>query len=143
MIEKLLIPLIITFSTISSSYCANFSTVTWKGIYYQAIPNQPGVSANYCIQHSPGSFIHTVKGGLAHPLITNKGIKLDHPQFHLKKENGIYLIHGSFVATGKTNNQVWKDHIHYYLYKLTDLGVTRGVWSTNKCKGLYKGIVIN
>ena len=134
--------MVILFSCLSSSYCSNFASVTWKGNYFHSIPNKQGVSSDYCKQHAPGVFIHTVNGGLAHPIITKNGVKLDKAKFHQKKENGVYLIQGSFRATGQTNNQKWEDTIHYHLYKLTDLGVTRGVWSSNQCKGLYLGKVI-
>lgn len=124
-----------------SGFCDSFASVTWKGNYFHSIPNKPGISKDYCKQHSPGIFIHTVNDALTRPIITNKGVKLDHAQFHQKKENGVYLIQGSFLATGKNNNRQWSDTIHYYLYKLSDLGVTRGVWSSNECKGLYIGKV--
>jgi hypothetical protein len=132
----------ILFNTLSNGYCEHFASVTWQGNYFHAIPNKPGVSKEYCKQHSPGIFIHTVNNALAHPIITENGIKLNQAKFHIKKENGVFLIQGSFQATGQTNNQKWEDTIHYYLYKLTDLGITRGVWSSKQCKGLYVGKVL-
>ena len=137
-----LLLLILTISN-STIYCANSNFITWKGVYYHAISNQSGDSSNFCNQHVPGAFIHTIESALSRPIITDKGIKLDHARFHVKKENGVYLIEGSFIATGITNNHEWKDKINYHLYKLTELGETRGVWTSNKCKGLYRGTVVN
>ena len=47
-----------------------------------------------------------------------------------------------FIATGKTGDKQWQDHVYYYLYKLSDLGITKGVWSSTECKGLYLGEVL-
>jgi hypothetical protein len=134
---------IILFSYQTSSFCAHFASVTWKGNYFNSIPNKKEISGEYCKQHSPGVFIHTVNNALTHPIITKNDVKLDQATFQQKKENGIYIIQGSFRATGHTNNHKWEDTIHYYLYKLTDLGITRGVWSSNRCKGYYIGKVIS
>ncbi|MEQ1790619.1 MAG: hypothetical protein ABL857_09275 [Rickettsiales bacterium] len=122
---------------------ANLDLITWKGIYYQAVPNKKGITENYCKKHTPGIFIHVVKDALAHPIITDKGIKLDHASFNMDKVDRIYLIHGDLLATGKSEGVQWQDHIYYYLYKFTEAGVTKGIWYSNECKGLYKGIVIN
>lgn len=141
--KKLILLTTVFFSSYPlSGYCENFASVTWKGNYFNSIPNKPGISNDYCKSHSPGVFIHTVNSALNHPIITKSGVKLDHAEFHQRKENGVYLIQGSFLATGQINNRRWKDTIHYYLYKLSDLGTTRGVWSSNECKGLYVGKVL-
>ncbi len=128
---------------LSASYSANYSTVTWKGTYYDAIPNQAGVSKEYCKRHVPGAFIHVVNQVLTQPIITDKGIILDQAEFAIKKVNGVYLINGSFRSRGKMNNQQWEEHIQYYLYKLTEYGMTQGVWSSKDCKGLYVGKVVS
>ncbi|WP_131782398.1 hypothetical protein [Legionella gresilensis] len=117
---------------------ANLDSITWKGIYYQAIPNRSGVTESYCEEHTLGTFIHVVKDALVHPIITNKGIKLDHASFNMDKIDGVYLIHGSFLATGMQ----WQDRIYYYLYKYSEAGITKGIWYSKDCKGLYKGIAI-
>jgi hypothetical protein len=141
-LKRIFLITIFLFSYQSSGYCENFASVTWKGNYFNSIPNKHGVSRDYCKHHSPGVFIHTVNSALTHPIITKTGVKLDHAEFYQKKANGLYFIKGSFLATGQMNNRKWKDTIHYYLYKLSDLGVTRGVWSSNECKGLYIGKVV-
>lgn len=128
---------------LSSSYSANFATVTWKGTYYEAIPNRPGVDKEYCKQHTPGGFVHVVNQALTQPITTDNGIILDQAKFAIKKLNGVYLINGSFRSRGRMNNQKWEERIHYYLYKLTEFGLTQGVWSSKACKGLYRGKVVN
>ena len=72
---------------------------------------------------------------------TEKGIKLGPGTFHEEKRNGLYFITGELLSHGRTDNIEWEDHINYYLYKLTENGVTQGVWSTKECKGLYSGMV--
>lgn len=121
---------------------ANLELITWQGTYYQAIPVKTGITKKYCNEHTPGTFIHTIKSAFAHPLITDKGIKLSDPVFNVDKIDGIYLIHGSFLATGESKDIPWQDHIDYFFYKFTEAGITKGVWYTNECKGLYKGIAI-
>ncbi|MEO8400350.1 MAG: hypothetical protein ABI597_00965 [Gammaproteobacteria bacterium] len=118
---------------------ANLDLITWKGIYYQAVPIKKEVTQDYCNAHTPGTFIHTIKDTFA---LTNKGIKLDHTNFNIDKVDNIYLIHGDFVASGQLGNKPWHDHIFYNLYKLSEAGTTKGVWYTSECKGLYKGIAI-
>jgi hypothetical protein len=121
---------------------ANLESVTWKGTYHDAIPNKKDVSLAYCKAHTPGSFIHVVKAPISRQFITDKGITLDRGTFHLKKTHHVYLLHGDFWATGKTNDVSWQDHIYWYATKLTEAGITRGVWSSNECKGFYTGIAI-
>lgn len=133
-----LILFFVSFSYPSISF-ANLDLITWKGIYYQAIPNKKNISMEYCKAHTPGTFIHTVKDTVAY---TNKGIKLDNPTFHMQKKQGIYLIHGDIWASGKTKNVPWHDHIYYYAYKLSEAGITQGVWSSNECKGRYIGFAL-
>lgn len=114
----------------------------WKATYYNSIPNQQNVSQKYCNQHEPGTFIGTVQDELKKDTTTNHQIKLSHFTFHQKIQNGIYLMKGTLIANGKTNNENWQDSIHYYVYKLTPNGMTQGVWSSTQCKGLYLGTVI-
>ncbi len=134
--------LAIILSAYSTITFANLDLITWKGTYFNAIPNQKGVSQAYCKEHTPGSFIHVVKDALAHPVYTDKGIKLDRATFHIQNTHGFYLMHGDFWATGKTNNVEWQDHIYYFLSKLTEAGEGRGVWSSGKCKGFYIGVAV-
>lgn len=141
-LTKELIIFLLTILFSCPSY-ANLDLTTWKGTYYHSIPNRIGISKSYCKEHTPGTFIHTVKDALIHPIITDKGIKLDHASFHIDKVEGVYLIHGLFLATGKSKGVQWKEYIYYYLYKFSEMGITKGIWYTNNCKGLYKGIVIN
>ncbi|AWN73595.1 hypothetical protein LEAN103870_18650 [Legionella anisa] len=122
---------------------ANLDLITWKGIYYQAVPNKKGVTRKYCNEHNPGTFIHTIKDGIDKPLITNKGIKLKQISFESNKVDRIYLIHGSLIASGTTAKNSWQDQIHYFLYKYSEAGITKGIWYSKQCKGLYKGIVLN
>ncbi|HHT0593194.1 TPA: hypothetical protein ACTXXA_002697 [Legionella anisa] len=122
---------------------ANLDLITWKGIYYQAVPNKKGVTKKYCNEHNPGTFIHTIKDGIDKPLITNKGIKLKQVSFKSDKVDRIYLIHGSLIASGRTAKNSWHDQIHYFLYKYSEAGITKGIWYSKQCKGLYKGIVLN
>jgi hypothetical protein len=131
------------FATLFSCMAfANLNLITWKGIYYQAAPNRVGITKKYCENHTPGTFVHVVKDALLHPIITDKGIKLDHASFNIDNVDGVYLIRGDLLATGKSTGVQWQDHIYYYLYKFTEAGITKGIWYTNDCKGLYKGFAI-
>lgn len=138
---NILILFMIIYSPIS--FASSDTDVAWKGTYYQAVPRKKNISQKYCEEHTPGSFIHSVKNVLNNGIKTDKGIILDHASFHEQQERGLYFINGDFIAHGKTNNLKWEEHIYYYFYKLDQFGVTRGVWSTPECKGLYTGIVIN
>lgn len=121
---------------------ANLDLITWKGIYYDPIPNQKNISQAFCEAHNPGSFIHVVKDALAHPVYTDRGIKLDRAKFYMEQKHGVYLIHGDFWASGKSNGKSWQDHIYFYLTKLSEAGIGHGVWSSDKCKGYYLGVAV-
>ncbi len=127
----------------SNASLANLDLITWKGIYYKAVPHKKGVTKKYCKEHSPGTFIHTIKDGIARPIITNKGINLKQISFNMDKVDGIYLINGSLIASGKTAKTAWHDRIDYFLYKYSEAGITQGVWYSDQCKGFYKGLVLN
>jgi hypothetical protein len=127
----------------SQGVLANMDSLTWKGTYYHAKPIKPGISKQYCKEHTPGTFIHNVKEALEHSTLTDRGIKLDQATFNMDKVGKTYLIHGEITANGKTQKAEWHDRIHYFFYKYREAGTTRGVWYTNECKGLYKGIVIS
>ena len=129
---------IVLLSTCSSFATSN--TLTWRGHYENAVPLKKGIPISYCHHHSPGIFIHTVKDVLTHPIVTNKGITLTKSTFNIDHVGKVYLMHGEITAIGKQNK--WHDHIHYFLYKDTEDGVTKGIWYTNKCKGQYTGIVL-
>ena len=122
---------------------ANAESITWKGTYYNGVPIKKGVTKEYCSEHTPGTFIHVVKDALKHPLVTNKRIILDHATFNSDKVDSIYLLHGQLRAMKKSNKVKWQDKIDYFLYKHDEAGITKGVWYSSECKGLYKGIVIN
>lgn len=134
--------LISFFSYLPALTFADLDLITWKGTYHDPIPNQKEISQAFCDAHNPGSFVHIVKDALTHPVYTERGIKLDRATFHIKQEHGIYLIHGDFWASGKSNGRAWEDHIYYYISKLTEAGKSYGVWSSDKCKGFYLGIAI-
>lgn len=117
------------------------NSITWKGIYDSAVPLNRSLTTNYCEQHTPGIFLHTVKDALAHPLITEKGIKLDKASFHQLKISGIYVIYGDLLASRPQKSDVtWK--INYFLYKFTEDGITNGIWYTPGCLGVYTGIAV-
>src|SRR5258706_13226886 len=107
---------------------ANLNLITWKGTYYDGIPNKKGITRTYCKEHTPGTFIHVVKDVLAHPIITDKNVKFSHSTFNIDKVGGIYLMHGDILATGNLKGVPWHEHIHYYIYKFSEAGITRGVW---------------
>lgn len=132
--------IVIIMMLLPSIAFANLDLITWKGTYYHAVPINKETSSAYCKAHSPGSFIHTVRDKF---FVTDKGIKLDHPIFNIDKVESVYLIHGSLIATGKTANKWWHDHLYYFAYKYTEAGDTKGVWYSSKCKGLYKGTAIS
>lgn len=121
---------------------ANLSLITWRGEYYQSIPNKKNVSLAYCQAHAPGIFIHRVPADLTRPIITNKGILLERATFSMTVQQGVYFMQGDVWASGTTNHVKWQDHIVYHVYKLTEAGVTRGIWSSPECKGLYLGMAI-
>lgn len=127
----------------SQCILANPNTILWQGEYYAAVPIKKEITPHYCDSHSPGTFTHRVNDALAHPLYTDKKIKLAHAQFKVDKVDGIYLIHGSFLASGKYNKQSWQETIHYFLFKRSPSGVTQGIWYTPYCKGLYRGRPVN
>jgi hypothetical protein len=122
---------------------ANLDLITWKGIYYQAVPNKKGITKKYCNEHNPGTFIHTIHDGIDKPIITDKGINLKQISFKSDKVDSIYLIHGSLIASAKKAKNSWHDRIDYFLYKHSEAGITKGIWYSTQCKGLYKGIVLN
>ncbi|WP_454785276.1 hypothetical protein [Legionella sp. WA2024007413] len=128
------------FSNVS---LANLDLITWKGIYYKAVPNQKGITKKYCREHCPGTFIHTIKDGIVHPIVTDKGIKLKQISFNIDKVDGIYLLHGSLIASRTTATTSWHDRIDYFLYKRSESGITQGVWYSDQCKGFYKGLALN
>ena len=120
----------------------DIETITWKGTYYHATPIKQGITKKYCQDHTPGTFIHTVKSALTQPIMTDKGIKLDHATFNSEKLGRVYLLHGKLIASGKTGKLVWRDRIHYMLYKVSEAGETKGIWYSKECKGLYRGVAI-
>lgn len=122
---------------------ANEKEVIWSAKYYDAVPNQKGISADYCQQHTPGTFVGAVKEQLKFGAITDRGIKLDHFTFNSKKIAGISFIEGSLRARGETQKTKWEDHLHYYVYKLSEYGLTRGVWQSKECKGFFVGKAIS
>jgi len=132
----------ITLLSVSSLSLANESSLIWKATYYGSVPNMKGITRLYCQQHEPGTFTGMVKNQLKNGALTDKNVYLSHFIFHSKISNGIYFMHGELIAAGKTNDLSWKDHIYYYVYKLTAMGNTYGVWSSKTCKGFYKGIVM-
>lgn len=84
--RKFIYPFIVLASFFFTSFTyADLSLITWKGLYYGAIPNRPGISPAYCKAHTPGSFIHVVKKPYARPLHTNRGFTLDRSTFHIEK----------------------------------------------------------
>lgn len=137
--SKLILLLIAVYPCI---VLANLDQITWRGTYYQGIPIKKGISKQFCIDHTPGTFIHTVKSALTNSIITDKNIKLFHPSFKVEKVDNVYLIYGHYHAQGKSSKIIWEDLIHYYLYKFSEAGITKGIWYTNECKGLYEGIAI-
>ena len=112
---------------------------SWKATYYAAIPNKPGITLAYCKRHEPGTFIGKVAVQLKQGAITDRGIKLTHFTFKSLIKNGIYFMQGTVDASGMGNSGSWNEQIHYYVYKLTEKGITYGVWSSAECKGLYRG----
>ena len=118
------------------------NSVIWRGEYYSALPIKKEISQRFCEAHSPGVFTHRVKEALNHPIFTNKGIKLANAKYTVDKVDGIYLIHGSFLASGKQKNKPWQETIHYFLFKKNEYGLTQGVWYTHSCKGLYRGTLV-
>jgi hypothetical protein len=134
--QKLYLLCLILFPCIS---WANLDLITWKGTYYQAKPIKKGITLAYCKEHTIGNFIHTIKDS---NIKTDKNILLTDSHFNIDKVNNIYLIHGDFLATSKANKSAWQDRIYYFLYKFSENGITKGIWYTDKCKGLYKGIAI-
>ena len=90
--------------------------------------------------HCPGTFTHIVKNAFSErPIYTDKGIKLANPKFNVDKVDGIYLIHGSFIASSQQKINPWQETIHYFLFKKSEYGVTRGIWYTKYCRGQYRG----
>lgn len=125
---------------VNTPLLANTNSVVWKGEYYAAIPIHNKVSKQYCESHCPGTFTHVVNEALKHPVYTDKGIKLSQARFAVDKIDGLYLIHGSFLASGAlNNNKHWKERIHYFLFKKNEYGITKGIWYTDYCKGFYRG----
>lgn len=128
------------FLLLFPSICfANIDDITWRGTYYAAKPLKKNISLAYCQAHTPGSFIHTINQALTQPIITDRNIKLTRATFHEDKMNDMYLIHGDLFASQKT----WQEHIYYFLYKFSEAGITRGIWFTNDCRGLYHGMIIS
>ena len=120
-------------------FCNDASSFVWKSTYYGTVPRQKEISVTYCQQHEPGTFEGIVKDQLTHGAITNRHIQLTQFTFKQHIQNGIYFMQGTLLASGVTGGKRWHDPIKYYVYKLTEDGVTRGVWSSEKCKGLYVG----
>lgn len=139
MLKILLIPV---FLLPSFAY-ANEKDVIWSATYYQAIPNKKGISQDYCQAHTPGTFVGKVNEQLQFGAVTNRGIKLDQFTFHNKKIAGISFMEGSLRARGHTQKTNWEDHLRYYVYKLSEYGLTRGVWQSKECKGFFVGRFIS
>jgi len=126
----------------SSYVLGGANSVVWKGQYYNSIPIKKGISKSYCEMHCPGTFTHVVNEALEHPIYTDKGIKLANATFNVDKVDNLYLIHGSFLVSGKNRDKrdkPWQETIHYFLFKKSEYGLTQGIWYTNSCKGLYRG----
>jgi hypothetical protein len=130
------------FILITNCAFAEANPVIWKATYYNAIPNNPNVSQQYCDSHEPGTFIGNVNDQLKNGAITNRGIKLTNFTFHQELHQGIFFMNGTLLASGIDDKQNWQTKISYYVYKLSPNGITNGVWSSKECKGLYKGEVI-
>ncbi|KTC98791.1 hypothetical protein Lgee_1480 [Legionella geestiana] len=117
--------------------------VIWEGTWYRAMPNRKGITKAYCEAHAPGTFRHVLQeDGGARPIITSNGVRISHTALSVDEAGGIYLVHGKLVASGTSGRTRWRDSIDFYLYKLTEQGITRGVWSTPECKGLYRAVVV-
>lgn len=121
---------------------ANQRTVTWSATYYDVIPNKPGISKEYCLAHTPGTFIGSVNDQLKFGARTDNGVLLDSFTFNVSKKQGIYFLQGTLRARGKYQGKPWEDHITYYCYKLSEYSLTRGVWASNECKGFFQGNVV-
>lgn len=140
--RRLLISLVIFLFTSSHAFSLN-TNIIWRSTYYDAIPNKKGVTSLYCKQHSPGTLVSSIKKESKESVMTNLGIKMSHLSYHVETKHGIHFMHGDVLASGKTDQNTWTDHISYYIYKLTDHGTTRGAWSSDTCKGLYIGEPLN
>ena len=117
--------------------------VIWEGTWYRAMPNRPGITKAYCEAHAPGTFRHVLhQDDNARPIVTSNGIRISNAAVSVDEAGGIYLVHGKLVANGISGRTRWRDRIDFYLYKLTAQGITRGVWSTPECKGLYRAVVV-
>lgn len=132
-----------TFLFLSSSAFSLSNNIIWRSTYYDAVPNKKGVTSLYCKQHSPGTFVGSINKELKEGATTNLGIKMSHMTYDIEKKHGIYFMRGTVFASGKTDQNTWKDHISYYIYKLNEHGTTRGAWSSDTCKGLYIGEPLN
>lgn len=137
---KHLVFLILGFPLIG--YGAISSSLSWKSTYFQATPNQKGISQTYCLQHEPGTFIGMVNEQLKNGAINNRNIKLSNFTFNQHIKDGVYFMYGDLLANGQSNGVPWQDRIKYLAYKLTENGDTYGVWTTPECKGFYRGEVV-
>lgn len=122
---------------------ADAKSTIWSVSYYQSMPNKKGISTSYCSSRLPGTFIGAVNKQLQYGVITNRNIKLDKFSFDSKLSDGIYFLTGNFRARGQFKNIPWEDHVHYYAYKLSEYGLTKGVWSSGDCKGYFIGQVVS
>lgn len=122
---------------------ANLDSITWKGTYYHATPIKHGITKKYCQDHTPGSFVHTVKSALTKPIMTDNGIMLDQTTFNVEKIGRLHLMYGRVVASGKIDNLAWHERINYVLYKSSEAGETKGIWYSANCKGLYRGVALS
>lgn len=118
-------------------------SATWSATYYDAIPNKADISKEYCLAHTPGTFVGNVNDQLKFGAKTDKGILLDNFTFNTAKKQGIYFLQGNLRARGNYQGKPWEDHITYYCYKLSEYGLTRGVWVSSECKGFFLGKVNN
>jgi hypothetical protein len=121
--------------------CNDVSSFIWKSTYYGAVPRQKEVDLAYCQQHEPGTFVGIVNDQLVHGAITDRHIQLTQFTFKQHIQDGIYFMQGTLLASGIIDGKKWQWPIKYYVYKLTENGVTRGAWSSEQCKGLYVGRV--
>ncbi len=134
--------LLFSLCIFSTTIMAQNSKIIWKASYYNPTPNKENISQQYCNIHNPGTFIGSVNKQLLNGAITSKKIKLKHFTFHQQIVKGIYLMHGSVIASSLKKDSHWTDHIHYYIYKLTPHGRTQGIWTSGDCKGLFIGEVL-
>lgn len=100
----------------------NQRTVTWSATYYDAIPNKPGISKEYCLAHTPGTFIGNVNDQLKVGARTDKGVLLDSFTFNVSKKQGVYFLQGKLRARGKYQGKPWEDHIRTIVTSYQNMG---------------------